>query len=91
MKIGFSGLAENAFLDTCFHANIVSNEAVVLKGHKILFQSFLVRSGEKVLEFYLLLIGLFFLKGKDKQKSLSTVYFPPNSYFNLKSIVLNHI
>ena len=39
----------------------------ILKGQKILFWRFLVRLAENFLEFYLLLIGLFFLDGKDKQ------------------------
>ena len=44
----------------------MSNIALVLKGQTVLFQSFLVRLGETFLVFYLLLIGLFFLGGKDK-------------------------
>ena len=39
---------------------IMSNLALALKGQKLLFLS-LVRLGEKFLEFYLFLIGLFFL------------------------------
>ena len=46
----------------------MSNIAHILKGQKILFWSFLFRLGENFLEFYLLLIVLFFLNGKDKQK-----------------------
>ena len=45
----------------------MSNIAVILQGQKILFRSFLVRLGENVMEFYLLLIGLFFLNRNDKQ------------------------
>ena len=52
----------------CFRAFfIISNIALILKGQKILFLSFLVKLGEKFLEFYLLLIGLLFLDGKDTQ------------------------
>ena len=47
-------------------AYIMSIIALVLRGQKILFQSFTVRLGEN-LEFYLLLISLFFLNRKDKQ------------------------
>ena len=49
------------------HANVMPNIALVLKGQKILFQTFLVKLGENFLEFYLLLIGLFYLNKKDKQ------------------------
>ena len=49
-------------------AYIMSNIAHILKGQKILFWSFLFRLGENFLEFYVLLIVLFFLNGKDKQK-----------------------
>ena len=48
-------------------AYIMFNIAFVLKGQKILFQSFLKKLGENVLEFYLLLIDLLLLTGKDKQ------------------------
>ena len=48
-------------------ANVMPNIALVLKGQKILFQTFLVKLGENFLEFYLLLIGLFYLNKKDKQ------------------------
>ena len=48
-------------------ANVMPNIALVLKGQKILFQTFLVTLGENFLEFYLLLIGLFYLNKKDKQ------------------------
>ena len=50
-----------------FLAYIMSRKALLLKGKKMLFQSFLVRFGENFFEFYLLLISLFFLDGKDKQ------------------------
>ena len=48
-------------------AYIISNIVLVLKGQKVLLQSFLVRLSENFLEFYLLFIGLFFLNGKDQQ------------------------
>ena len=48
-------------------AYIMFNIAFVLKGQKILFQSFLKKLGENVLEFYLLLIDLLLLTGKDEQ------------------------
>ena len=59
-------------------AYIMSNIAHILKGQKILFWSFLFRLGENFLEFYLLLIVLFFLNGKDKQKkkNLTAVHSP---------------
>ena len=39
---------------SCFCASfIISKIALILKGQKILFLSFLVRLGEKFLEFYL--------------------------------------
>ena len=59
-------------------AYIMSNIAHILKGEKILFWSFLFRLGENFLEFYLLLIVLFFLNGKDKQKkkNLTAVHSP---------------
>ena len=82
LKIYLSGLAEIGFLESFFlHITAIffviklvvfmlaysmSNIALVLKGQTVLFQSFLVRSGETFLVFYLLLIGLFFLGGKGK-------------------------
>ena len=59
-------------------AYIMSNIAHILKGQKILFWSFLFRLGENFLEFYVLLIVLFFLNGKDKQKkkNLTAVHSP---------------
>ena len=45
----------------------MSNIDLVLKGQKIFFRSFLVRLGENLLEFYLLLIALLFFDGKNKQ------------------------
>ena len=59
-------------------AYIMSNIAHILKGQKILFWSFLFRLGENFLEFYLLLIVLFFLNRKDKQKkkNLTAVHSP---------------
>ena len=53
----------------CFRANLISNVALVLKGRKILLQSFLIRLGENFLGVYLLLVGLFFLDEKDKQET----------------------
>ena len=44
----------------------MSNIALVPKEQKIFFESYLVRLEENFLEFYLLLVGLFFLDGKDK-------------------------
>ena len=44
----------------------MSNIDLVFKEHKIFFRSFLVRLGENFLEFYLILIVLFF-DGKNKQ------------------------
>ena len=72
-------------------AYIMSNIAHILKGQKILFWSFLFRLGENFLEFYVLLIVLFFLNGKDKQKKkkFDSSAFSPNIYLKLKSIVLN--
>ena len=67
----------------------MSNIAPILKGQKILLLRFLVKLGEKFLEFYLLLIGLFFVDRKDKHKISITVHFPPNNYFELKSIFWN--
>ena len=74
LKICLSGLA--VFLVHFLHSNyavffviklivfvlayIMPNLALALKGQKLLFLS-LVRLGEKFLEFYLFLIGLFFL------------------------------
>ena len=73
-------------------AYIMSNIAHILKGQKILFWSFLFRLGENFLEFYLLLIVLFFLNGKDKQKKkFDSSAFSPNIYLKLKSIVLNYV
>ena len=82
LKIYLSGLAEIGFLESFFlHITAIffviklvvfmlaysmSNIALVLKEQTVLFQSFLVRLGETFLVFYLLLIGLFFLGGKDK-------------------------
>ena len=57
--------------------------ALILKEQKILIQSFLVRLVEKFFEFYLLVIGSFFL--------LIAAHFSPNNYFELKLIVLNHL
>ena len=48
-------------------AYIMSNTVLIFKGQKILFQSFLVELGENLLEFYLLVISLFLLDGKEKQ------------------------
>ena len=82
-KFAFLAIAENTFLEAlflhvifvifcyqviCFRANLISNVALVLKGRKILLQSFLIRLGENFLGVYLLLVGLFFLDGKDKQE-----------------------
>ena len=76
----------------CFRASfVISNISLILKGQKILFLSFLVRLGETFLESYLLLIGLFFLDGRHTNKMLIKVHLLPNNYFELKSIVLNHI
>ena len=47
-------------------AYIMFNIALIFKGQKTLFRSFLVRLREN-LEFYLLLISLFFLDGKYRQ------------------------
>ena len=82
LKIYLPGLAEIGFLESFFlHITAIffviklivfmlaysmSNIALVLKEQTVLFQSFLVRLGETFLVFYLLLIGLFFLGGKDK-------------------------
>ena len=68
-------------------AYIMSSIALLLKGQKISFWSFLVRLQEN-LQFYLLLIGLHFLHGKDKQ-ILDNSPFSTNNYFELKLIVLN--
>ena len=70
-------------------AYLMSNIVPILKGQKILLRRFLVKLGEKFLEFYLLLIGLFFVDRKDKHKISITVHFPPNNYFELKSIFWN--
>ena len=48
-------------------AEIMSNKALILKGQKILFQSFLIRLGENFLEFYLLL--LFFRRKTQRNKT----------------------
>ena len=83
-KFAFLSIAENTFLEAlilhvifdifcyqviCFRANLTSNVALVLKGRKILLQSFLIRLGENFLGVYLLLVGLFFLDEKDKQET----------------------
>ena len=80
-KIFLLGLAENAFLKSFLQISLpsfllsgylflcfltLSKIALVLKGQEILIQNFLVRLGEN-LEFYLLLIGLFFLDRRDKE------------------------
>ena len=54
---------------------IKANIALILKWQKIVFQSFLVRLEENFLEFYLLLTGLFFLDGKDRQKIFDNSQF----------------
>ena len=48
----------------CFLANIISIVGLVLKGRKIVFRGLLFRLGENFLEFFLVLIGLFFSRRK---------------------------
>ena len=67
---------------------IMSNIALVFKGQKFFFLSFLGRLGENFLEFHQLLIGLFFPEGKDKQSFYNSPSSPSN-HFKLKLIVLN--
>ena len=74
----------------CFCAKIISNVALVLKGQKILFQSFLFRLGEN-LESYLFLLALFFLDEKRFKKKKKDSSPLSSNYFEFKSIVLKHV
>ena len=68
-------------------AYLISNIALALKEEEIFFQSL----AENLLEFYLLLNGIFFFDRIDKQIKFGNSPFHPNNYFELKSIIFKHV
>ena len=72
-------------------AYIMSNTVLIFRGQKILFQSFLVELGENLLEFYLLVISLFLLDGKEKQINFWFQIFFFQIWINSFKLCINRI